>query len=396
MAENANQITCPKCGERFNAEQALSLQVETRLRTEFNQKFKGLSAQKEMELSQRLAEEMKKQAEQQKKLEIDLREKVKLDFEAQLKNSNEELEAKRKEVYALKGRELELLKVEQQLLEQKQSFELDLQKKLMEERKVIEENAKQKAEADSLFKLREKDMKMAQLMEQIEVMKKKAEQGSMQLQGEVQELALEELLQSTFPFDIISEVGKGVKGADIIQAVHNKLGQECGSIIYESKRTKAFSNEWIDKLKSDLRSQKSDIAVIVTGTMPREMDKFGQKDGIWICSYEEVKGVAAVLRESLIRIHEIKASQDNKGDKMQFLYDFLTGNEFRHHIESIVEGFSCMQTSLQKERLAMERMWSEREKQLNKVLVNMSGMYGSIKGIAGNAVAEVKLLSLDE
>ncbi len=396
MAEILNQITCPNCGHHFNAEQALSVQVETRLRNEYNQKFKGLAAQKDQELSQKLSEELKKQAENQKKLEVELKEKVKLDFETQLKNSSEELDAKRKEVFTLKNREIELLKKEQQLVEQNQIFELDLQKKLIEERKLIEETAKQKAEADALFKLKEKDMKLEQLMDQLEIMKKKAEQGSMQLQGEVQEVALEELLTSTFPFDTISEVGKGVKGADIIQTIHNKVGQECGTIIYESKRTKAFSSDWIDKLKADLRSQKSDIAVIVTETMPREMDKFGQKDGIWICTYEEVKGVAAVLRESLIRIHEIKSSQDNKGDKMQHLYDFLTGNEFRHHIESIVEGFSSMQSALQKERLAMERMWSEREKQLSKVLLNMSGMYGSIKGIAGNAIGEVKLLSLDE
>ncbi|MFN0048308.1 MAG: DUF2130 domain-containing protein, partial [Cytophagales bacterium] len=308
----------------------------------------------------------------------------------------EELEIKRKEVFALKNRELELLKKEQALIEQKQSFELDMQKKLIEERKLIEENAKQKADADSLFKLKEKDMKLEQLMDQLEIMKKKAEQGSMQMQGEVQELALEELLRATFPFDNITEVGKGVKGADIIQTIKNKFGHDCGTIIYESKRTKSFANEWIDKLKTDLRSQKSDIAVIVTETMPKEMEHFGQKDGIWICSFEEAKSVAAVLRESLIRIHEIKASQDNKGDKMQFLYDFLTGNEFKHHIESIVEGFSNMQSSLQKERLAMERIWSEREKQLSKVLINMSGMYGSIKGIAGNAIGDVKLLSLDQ
>ncbi|HWZ21491.1 MAG TPA: DUF2130 domain-containing protein, partial [Cytophagaceae bacterium] len=193
----------------------------------------------------------------------------------------------------------------------------------------------------------------------------------------------------------IGEVGKGVKGADVIHTIRNSTGKESGTIIYESKRTKNFSNDWIDKLKTDLRGQKADIAVIVTEAMPKDMDRFGQKDGIWICTFSEFKGVAAVLRESLIRISDIKFSQENKGDKMQMLYDFLTGNEFKQHIEAIVEGFSSMKNSLSKERLAMERIWSERDKQLDKVLMNMSGMYGSIKGIAGNAVAEVKLLNVE-
>ncbi len=223
-------------------------------------------------------------------------------------------------------------------------------------------------------------------------MQRKAEQGSMQLQGEVLELALEELLKNTFPFDEIEEVGKGVKGADCIQHVRNALAQPCGKIIYESKRTKAFTNEWIDKLKSDMRATQADIAVIVTEVLPKDMDHFGMKDGVWICRFVDLKALAFLLRDSLIKIHSALATQDNKGDKMQLLYNYLTGNEFKQQIEAIVEGFVFLRESLIKEKLQMEKIWKEREKQLDKVLLNTTHFYGSVKGIAGNAVGDIKLL----
>jgi hypothetical protein len=394
--ESINKITCPNCGHQFNTEQALAHEVEHKLRNEFNQKFKGLSAQKEQEMQQKLAEALKLQSEKQKNIELELKKRVQEEFETQLKNSQEELEKKRKEVFELKNKELELLKKEQFLKEQQQTLELETQKKLIEERSKIEEAARKKAEEQMQLSFKEKELKLEQLKEQIEVMKKKAEQGSMQAQGEVQELILEEMLKANFPFDLISEVAKGVKGADVIQTVRNMVGKTCGSIIYESKRTKAFSNEWIEKLKSDLRTQKADIAIIVTETMPKEMEKFGQRDGIWICTFTEVQGVASVLRESLIRIFEVKSAQENKGDKMQMLYDFLTGNEFKQHMEAIVEGFSSMQNGLEKEKIQMQKIWNEREQQIKKVLLNTSGMWGSIKGIAGSSISEIKLLELGE
>lgn len=393
--ETINKITCPKCGHSFNAEQVLAHEVEEKLRAEYNQKFKGLQAKIAKEAEEK-EQQLKKELEQERKqTEEKLKNKVREDFELQLKSFQEDLEQKTKENKELKNKELELMKKARQIEEQKAEMEIEMQKRLLEGQKTIEEAAKQKAEEENQLKLRQKDMLVDQLNKQIADMQKRIEQGSTQAQGEVQELALEELLRSIFPFDTIGEVGKGVKGADVIHQIRNSTGKECGTIIYESKRTKNFSTDWIEKLKTDLRGQKADIAVIVTEAMPKDMDRFGQKDGIWICSFAEFKGVAAVLRDSLIRIYDIRNSQENKGDKMQMLYDFLTGNEFRQHIEAIVEGFSSMKNSLAKERIAMERIWAERDKQLDKVLLNMSGMYGSIKGIAGNAVAEVKLLDTD-
>jgi hypothetical protein len=227
-------------------------------------------------------------------------------------------------------------------------------------------------------------------------MKRKAEQGSMQLQGEVQELALEELLRNSFPFDEISEVGKGVRGADCIQTVRNNFGQECGRIIYESKRTRDFSPDWIEKLKADMRSQGAAIAVIVTQAMPKDMNGFGERNGVWICSFTEVKALAYVLRDGIVRIFNATKSRENKGDKMHLLYDYLTSTEFGEQWKAIREGFLSMKQSIQKERDTMERLWKAREKQLEKVLLNAAHIQGSIEGIAGKDAIDINLVDDDD
>jgi len=225
-------------------------------------------------------------------------------------------------------------------------------------------------------------------------MKRRQDQVSMQLQGEVQELALEEILGNAFPFDIISEVGKGIRGADCIQTVRNNFGQECGKIIYESKRTKDFGLDWIEKLKADMRSTRADIAVLVTKTMPKELECFGLKDGVWICTFSEVKALANVLRDGIIRVYNSSKSHENKGDKMQLLYDYLTSNEFSEQWKAIREGFAAMKMSIINERSAMEKLWKAREKQLEKVLLNAAHVKGSIDGISG--LESINLNLLDE
>lgn len=241
-------------------------------------------------------------------------------------------------------------------------------------------------ETEHHLKIKELEKQLDDQKKLADEMRRKAEQGSMQLQGEVQELALEELLKAAFPFDLISEVGKGVRGADCIQTVRNNFGQECGKIIYESKRTENFSNEWIEKLKTDKRSQGADIAVIVTRKMPKDFESFGEKDGVWICSFAEIKAVTFMLRDSLLKIFNAVKSQENKGDKMHLLYDYLTGSEFAEQWKAIREGFMSMKLSIQKERDAMEKLWKAREKQLEKVLLNAAHVRGSIEGISGTDV----------
>ena len=187
---------------------------------------------------------------------------------------------------------------------------------------------------------------------------------------------------------------KGVKGADVIQTVINPLQQLCGKIIYESKRTKSFTDGWIEKLKEDQRNQQADLAIIVTETLPKDMDKFGRKNGVWICTFQEVKGVAFVLREMILKIQSVKSTEENKEGKMEVLYGYLTGDEFRQRIEAIVEGFSGLKTELDKEKRAMSKIWKGREKQIEKVTSNTIDMYASIKGIAGTAIQTVQALEL--
>ncbi len=279
-------------------------------------------------------------------------------------------------------------------------MELTLNRKLLDERaKLKEQVVKEEAERNKL-KEQESQLKIKELEKQkedqarlIEEMKRKSEQGSMQLQGEVQELLLEEILKQTFPFDKIEEVGKGVRGADCIQIVRNGTGTEVGKIIYESKRTKDFSQDWIEKLKADMRSLGADVAIIVTQAFPKDMDRFGEKDGVYICSFSEVRSVALLLRNAVLKIADAKKSQENKGDKMVMLYDYLTGTEFGEQWKAIREGFLSMKLSIQKERDAMEKLWKAREKQLEKVLLNAAHIQGSVEGIAGSDAVNLNLLA---
>ena len=197
-------------------------------------------------------------------------------------------------------------------------------------------------------------------------------------------------------FDEIKEVPKGVNGADCIQIVRNNIGSECGIICYESKRTKSFSNDWIPKFKDDMSICKANIGILVTETYPKDMERMGLKDGVWICSFEEFKGLSLVLRENIIKLSEAVTSQENKGDKSIMLYNFLVSDEFRSEIEAIVEGFTQMNLDLIKEKTSIQAIWKKREKQIEKVILNTTNMYQSIKGIAGAAVKQIDVLELPQ
>jgi hypothetical protein len=225
-------------------------------------------------------------------------------------------------------------------------------------------------------------------------MKRKSEQGSMQMQGEVQELALEEALTNLFPFDDIQPVPKGIKAADVIQNVRNEFQKVCGSIVYESKRTKAFSDSWIEKLKDDIIDTGANISVIVTESLQKDMTRFGMKEGVWICTFQEIQCVAFVLREMLLKEHFALSSIKNTGDKKELLYQYLTNDNFRQRVEGIVEGFNSIKIQIDQEKRAMQRIWKEREKQIDKVITNTIDMYSSIRGIAGSAIGTVKALEL--
>ena len=406
VMNNNSTIKCPNCQHEFPIGNALAQEIENDIRGKYLKRYNDDKLKLEAEKFQlaKDAEQLKLQAENQEAtlaaklrlakatLEEEAIKKAAQEMQFQMERLNKELTEKSQKLKESQEKELELMLKEKQLKEKEESFKLELEKQLQARQNEIEEKVKKAESERSDLKIKELEKKLADQVELAETMRRKAEQGSMQLQGEVQELALEELLRSTFPFDTIEEVAKGVRGADCMQIVRNNLAQVCGKIIYESKRTKAFTNEWIEKLKNDMRTQQADIAVIVTEVLPKDMDAFGFKDGVWICRFADVKALSFLLRDSLVKIQTALVSQENKGDKMQMLYNFLTGNEFKQNIEAVMEGFMSLKDGINKEKMQMEKIWKEREKQLDKVLINTTQFYGSIKGIAGNAIGDLKML----
>lgn len=403
---NNSTIKCPNCHHEFPIGNALASEIESDIKARYKKRF----AEDQQKLEQekvaitKQAELLKQQAENQeeiinsklrlakKQLEEEAIKKAASEMDVRLQMLNKELTEKSQKLKESQQKELELLQKEQKIKEREESLKLEMEKQIIERQKEIEERVRKVEYERNEMRFKEYEKKLADNLELIETMKRKSEQGSMQLQGEVQEMALEELLRASFPFDTIEEVAKGIKGADCVQIVRNGMAQVCGKIIYESKRTRAFTNEWIEKLKVDMRAQQADIAIIVTETLPKDMSTFGYKDGVYICRFSEVKALAFVLRESLVKLTTMLVSQENKGDKMQMLYNYLTGTEFRQNIEAVVEGFSALKEGIGKEKMQMEKIWKEREKQLEKVLLNTVQFYGSIKGIAGSAVADIKML----
>jgi hypothetical protein len=405
-----NDIKCPNCGHTFPMEEAVAEEYKKDLREQMQRfvgnkekEFQKKAEQQEALLADKLEEERRRI---QAATEQSLRKSITGDFENKLRlleSTNKETEEK---LRTSRQRELEFLKKEQDLKNKEAELELNVQRLLQEERTRLAEEIRQLESQKTAARETDYQMKLKELEKQLEdqkklagemerraeEMKRKAEQGSMQLQGEVQELALEGLLRATFPFDLVQEVSKGVRGADCIQTVRNDHGQECGKIIYESKRTATFSPDWIEKLKADMRGQGAAIAVIVTQTMPKDMERFGERDGVYVCSFAEVKALARILRNGLIQILTATKSREYKGDKMNLLYDYLTSGEFAEQWKAIREGFHSMRQSIQRERDTMERLWKAREKQLEKVLLNAAHIRGSIEGIAGKDVIDVDLL----
>nr|WP_162988703.1 DUF2130 domain-containing protein [Pedobacter schmidteae] len=421
----STEIKCPNCSHTFPIEEVMAEEYKKDLR----EKMVSFTKQKDEEYSKKLNEfaQQQKQQEQafelQKKqqaqlfeqqlekekkqlqsiLEENLRKSITSDFENKLQmldNANKDNEEKLK---LARSKELDFLKKEQAMKEKEAELELEIQRKLQEQRtEMVEQIRKQEAEKTSLkdtehqLRVKELEKQLADQKKLAEEMKRKAEQGSMQLQGEAQELILEELLRNAFPFDLVTEVGKGVRGADCVHHIRNQFGQDCGKIIYESKRTKDFSMEWIEKLKKDMRSMGVDVAVIVTQAYPKGMDCFGERDGVWICSFDEVKAVSYILRDGIVKLSSAIKSQENRGDKMHMLYDYLTSNEFSEQWKAIREGFMSMKLSIQRERDAMEKLWKAREKQLEKVMLNATHIRGSIEGIAGTDSIQLSLTDEDD
>ncbi len=409
-----NQISCPNCGNPIDVEDILAHKLEEELKVKFNAQLAAEKKKYESELDslnkakeefeakkkkenelfqERLDKTLK---EERKALEEKLKAKVKEESLEQLQALQDELKEKSEQVKELNRSKAEIEKLKREKDEMRELVEAESQKKLNELLFAEKDKIRKAEEERNELRFKELQKQLEDQKKLTEEMKRKQEQGSMQLQGEVQELAIEEWLVSHFPLDTIEEIKKGARGGDCIQVVNTRTQQNCGKIYYESKRTKDFQSGWIEKFKADIREKGADVGVLVTDAMPADMERMGLRDGIWVCTFEEFKGLCSVLRESIVQLSNALSSQENKGDKMHLLYDYLTSTTFRMQVEAIVEGFSQMKVALDSEKRAMQRIWKEREKQIEKVITNTIDMYGSIKGIAGSAIQPVKALELPE
>lgn len=404
----ANKIKCPKCGEEIDIENLIltgSKEVVDKelaiQKSEYEKEIKKYKADYQ-KLQDKYEEEKEKAIEEIindkkkefKQKEEKLRKDILAEQEEAYKTLEKELEEKSEQLKDLNKLKAEKSRLEREKAELKEQIAAEAEKEFNQ--KLAEEKQKMQKSAEEKYELQIATLQK-QLQDQknlTEEMKKRQEQGSMQLQGEIQELAIEKYLAENFKYDEIQEVGKGDMGADSIQIVNTPQKQNCGTIYYESKRTKTFNEDWIKKFKNDIQAKGADIGVLVTAIYPKDMTRMGLKDGVYICTYEEFKALSYILRENIIKLSEMKSLQENRHEKSALLYNYLTSTEFRFQFETIVNAFVGMQTDLEAEKRAMNKLWKKREKEILNVLSATTDMYGSIQGISGNAIKPVTALEM--
>jgi hypothetical protein len=402
-------VSCPHCDKSFSPEEAISHDLRLQYEKQYAQKI----------------------GEQTKHIETQVRKQFVEKYQQQMRLIDEDRKASAVRLQELEKEALNFAKREQQIKHKEEHAEVEMQRRLLEREKLIRQQADKDASEKAMLEIKAREQKLEQEKEMMDVrlrkvvmeesekardeermriaelqkklddqnklineMKRKSEQGSMQTQGEVQELAIEEYLESTFPRDEVEEISKGKRGGDCVHIVKDNYGNRCGSILYESKRTKHFSYEWLPKIKDDLRLKQADLAVIVTEVLPEGMVRFGELDGVWICTFAEFKALSLLLRYNLARIGEVMASQENKGEKMQMIYSYVTSNEFRQKLEASFEAYRDMQEDLLKEKALLTAQWAKREKKMLKAMENLAALYGDVRGIAGGAVQEISALEI--
>ncbi len=392
-------INCPFCGKAIPLTEAIFHQIRDELRKEFETEAKKrqdeiarreeILSRKEKELTEEVSRLV---ALEKKKLEDEARREAEKKFCLELKDLQEQVREKDQRLEESRKIELELRKERRELEEKHKAFELELSRKLDEEREKIKEEAIKSVVEEHRLKDLEKDKKIADMLQQIEDLKRKAEEGPIQLKGEVLEIEIEKILRDCFPTDRIEPVSKGKKGADVLQRVHNEFGQYCGTIIWEAKRTKGWNEGWIDKLKEDQREAKAEVAVIVTTAMPREVEHFELIDEVWVTNYTLFPCLAMALRTNLIQLSKERKAAEGKQEKMEALYAYLVGPEFKQKVDAIGKAFLTMRDDLESEKAAMNRIWAKREKQIERVITNVARLYGDMQGIVGTSLPEIKSL----
>jgi hypothetical protein len=384
-------IKCPSCGHAIPMSEALSHQIAERARAESRAEIDKLQSslrRQEKELEERAEKidttvQERVQAEAAK-IEKEAREKARGSLSVEIQDLKNQLaEAATQRDVAQKA-ELQARTRARELDERAKNLDLEAARKIDAERQKIQEDAAKRAEEQYQLKLAEKEKQIQDAKKANEELKRKLDQGSQQLQGEVLELQLEEMLRSAFPTDLIEPVPKGVNGADVIHKVLNRSGRLCGTIVWESKRTKAWSEGWVPKLKDDQRKLAAEIAVLVSEALPKDCNTFTHMNGIWVTSSQCAISLGAVLRMQLMQVASARAAVAGAKQKSEILYEYVVGSpEFRHRVEAIAEAFIGMQTGLQEEKRAAQRQWAKREKQIEQVISNTAGMYGELQALTG-------------
>jgi hypothetical protein len=409
-------VTCPNCRKEIKLTETLAAPLiaaaksesEAKLRqkeTEISKREASLREQQdalkrakeavEAEVAEKLKDAAKKLKEEE---EIKARAKVsvELNFKAQqLDEANKALKDQEAKLTEAMKAQAEAVRKERELADAKRELDLTIEKRVAEKQSEIQTRAKAEVEAQLLFKVQEKEQTISAMQKQIEDLKRKSEQGSQQLQGEVQELALEALLRASFQHDVIVPVPKGEFGGDALQEVLTPFGQPCGKILWESKRTRNWSDGWLQKLRDDQRAAKADAAILVSQALPKSIDVFGQIDGVWITSPKCAVAVAMAVRHALLEVSMARKAGEGQQTKMEAMYHYLTSPRFRHRVEAIVEKFRDMQADLERERRAMQKAWAKREQQIQGIVQATSGMWGDMQGIAGRSLQEIEGLDFD-
>lgn len=377
-------ILCPKCGEPIPLTAALSDQLKHKLQHEL-----------EAEFQEKLDTQLRSKIEaEKKKLWQTAQDKAREKVDTELKDYQETLKEQSKKLEEAAAQELELRKKARDLEEQKRNLDLEMQRKLDAERiKLVEEARKTEAEQQQL-KVKEKDKQIEIMQKTIEDLRRQSQQGSMQIQGEVQEDDLKQLLTATFYTDNVNDVPTGIKGADLIQTVNTPMGQKAGIILWESKNTKAWSQDWLQKLKHDQGTAEADVCLLVTKVLPDDIKGFGIKNGIWVLEYQYVVPLVTTLRYHLLELAKLKNSMVGRDQKMEYLYAYLSGSQFKNRIESIVMAFGSMKQDMEAERRAMERIWRKRQQEIERVIENTAGLYGDLQGIVGASLPTISSLEL--
>jgi len=406
MAEQV--IVCPHCKKEIALTEAITQKIQEDLRKAFEVESKRkeeefikrekviLAKENEISRSRELMEQeiSKRVMIEKERFKNEIKKKISEESGLELKALQDEKDSLTKRLEEAQKSELQLRRNAREVEERQKNIDLEVARKIDADRAKIREEAISKADVEHLLKDREYEKKISDLIKQLEDAKRKAEQGSQQTQGEVLELELEDMLKQAFPYDSIEPVPKGIKGADVVQKVNNSTGQCCGTIIWESKRTKGWNEEWVDKLKNDQREVKAEIAVLMSSVLPKEIRNFACYKGVWLTDYACAMGLATAMRMSLIEVAQTKQAIVGQHEKMEVLYNYLCGPEFKQKVEAIVEAFVTMKHDLDNEKRVIEKLWAKREQQIARIIKNTVKMYGDMQGIIGASLPQIKSLEL--